>query len=128
VRGRNEAIPPRHKMKSPLARRLLGAALIGVLLAPVAWTKLVCMDDWADETCPSDNPETPTPDLCANKRFEDGVQSMPDLNPSTPAGDVIEVLPTGHNAFFAEAPDPGRVLFTRLFSGSPRAPPALPAA
>jgi hypothetical protein len=48
---------------------------------------------------------------------------MPDLNPSTPARDVVEVLPTGHSLFFAETVRPGRVPFERLFSGSPRAPP-----
>jgi hypothetical protein len=101
--------------------------MIAVLLAPVAWTKLTCEDDWADETCPTDNPETPTPDLCANKRFEDGVQSMPDLVQATPAQDVIEVLPTRNSRFFAEVRCPGPVLFTRLFSGSPRAPPVLSA-
>ncbi|MGZ6970901.1 MAG: hypothetical protein ACXVID_04495 [Thermoanaerobaculia bacterium] len=114
-------------MKRPLARRLLGAAVIGVLLAPVAWTKETCADDWADEASPNDNSETPVPDLCANKRFEDGVQSMPDVIPSTPARDVVEVLPIGHSPFFAEALRPGRVSFIELFSGSPRAPPAFPA-
>lgn len=101
--------------------------MLAALLAPVAWTRQVCADDWADETCPTDNPETPTPDFCPNKRFEDGVQSMPDLYPSTPALDAEEVLPTGHTLFFAVAIRPGRVLFERLFSGSPRAPPAFPA-
>lgn len=114
-------------MKSPLARRLLGAAVIAVLLAPVAWTKQSCADDWADETSPTDNPETPAPDLYANKRFEDGVQSMPDLIPSTPARDVVEVPPIGHSPFFAETFRPGRASFKQLFSGSPRAPPAFPA-
>lgn len=111
-------------MNSPRARRLLGAVVIAALVAPAAWAEQIWADDWADETCPTDNPETPTPDLCPNKRFEDGVQSMPDLNPSTPARDAVEVLPTGHSLFFAEVLDPGRVFFTRLFSGSPRAPPA----
>ena len=114
-------------MKSPLARRALGAVVIAVFLAPAAWIKQTCEDEWADETSPADNPGTPAPDLYANKRFEDGVQSMPDLIPSTPARDVVEVLPTGHSRFFAEAVRPGRVSFKRLFSGSPRAPPALPA-
>jgi hypothetical protein len=114
-------------MKSPFARRLLGAAVIAMCLAPSAWTKQICEDDWSDETCPTDNPETPTPDLCPNKRFEDGVQSMPDLVTSMPAQDAEEVLPTGHSVFFAEAISPGSVFFTRLFSGSPRAPPALSA-
>jgi hypothetical protein len=114
-------------MKGPLVRRLIGAAVIAVFLAPVAWTKKSCADDWADETSPTDNPETPAPDLYANKRFEDGVQSMPDLIPSTPARDVVEVLPTGHSPFFAETFRPGRVSFKQLFSGSPRAPPAFPA-
>ncbi len=114
-------------MMRPLARRLLGAAVIAVFLAPVAWTKETCADDWADEASPTDNPETPVPDLCANKRFEDGVQSMPDRIPSTPARDVVEVLPIGHSPFFAEALRPGRVSFKELFSGSPRAPPAFPA-
>ena len=101
--------------------------MIAVLLGPVAWTKQSCADDWADETSPTDNPETPTPDLYANKRFEDGVQSMPDLTPSTPALDVVEVLPTAHSPFFDEALRPARVSFKQLFSGSPRAPPAIPA-
>ena len=101
--------------------------MIAVVLAPVAWTRLICEDDWADETCPFDNPETPTQDLCANKRFEDGVQSMPDLVKSTPARDVVEVLATGHSLSFAEAVHPDRTSFDRLFSGSPRAPPAFPA-
>ena len=114
-------------MKSPLARRLLGVAVIGVLLAPVAWTRLICEDDWADETCPFDNPETPAPDLYANKRFEDDVQSMPDPIPSTPAQDVVEVVPTEQSPFFAEAFRPGRISFKQLFSGPPRAPPAIPA-
>jgi hypothetical protein len=114
-------------MKSPRARRLLGAAVIAVFLAPVAWTKQSCADDWADETSPTDNPETPAPDLYANKRLEDGVQSMPDLTPSTPAKDVVEVLPTGHSPFFAEALRPGRASFKQPFSGSPRAPPSFPA-
>jgi hypothetical protein len=114
-------------MKSPLARRALGAVVIAVFLAPAAWTKQTCEDDWADETSPADNPGTPAPDLYANKRFEDGVQSMPDLSPSTPALDAEEVLPTGQTLFFAEAIRPGRVFFEWLFSGSPRAPPALPA-
>jgi hypothetical protein len=111
-------------MKRPQARRLLGAAMIAVFLAPVAWTRQICQDDWADETSPTDDPGTPAPDLYANKRVEDGVQSMPDLRPSTPARDVIEVLPTGHSLFFAHVLCPGRVFFTRFFSGSPRAPPA----
>jgi hypothetical protein len=114
-------------MKGPLARRLLGAAMIAVFTAPVAWTKQSCADDWADETSPTDNPGTPAPDLYANKRFEDGVQSMPDLIPSTPARENVGVLPTGHSPFFAEALRPGRVSFKELFSGSPRAPPAFPA-
>ena len=114
-------------MKSPLARRALGAVVIAVFLAPAAWIKQTCEDEWADETSPADNPGTPAPDLYANKRFEDGVQSMPDLIPSTPARDVVEVLPTGHSRFFAEAVRPGRVSFKRLFSGSPRAPPAFSA-
>jgi hypothetical protein len=114
-------------MKSPLARRLLGAAVIAVLLAPAAWTRQSCADDWADETSPTDNPETPAPDLYANKRFEDGVSSMPDLVPSTPAKDVVEVLPAGHRPFFAEALRPGRACFRQPFSGSPRAPPFVPA-
>ena len=114
-------------MKSPLARRLLGAAVIAVLLAPTAWTKQSCADDWADETSPTDNPDTPAPDLYANKRLEDRVQSMPDLTPSTPAKDVVEVLPTGHSPFFAEALHPGRTSFKQPVSGSPRAPPSLSA-
>jgi hypothetical protein len=114
-------------MKRPSARCLLGAAVIAVFLAPVAWTKQTCADDWADETSPTDNPGTPAPDLYANKRFEDGVQSMPDRIPSTPARDVVEVLPIGHSPFFAEALRPGHVSFKELFSGSPRAPPAFPA-
>ena len=114
-------------MKSPRARRLLGAAMVAVLLSPVAWTRQICEDDWADETSPVDDPRTPAPDLYANKRFEDGVLSMPDLVRSTPARDVIEVLPTGHERFFAEVLYPGRVFFTPVFSGSPRAPPASPA-
>src|ERR1017187_3424726 len=113
-------------MKGPLARRALGAVVIAVFLAPAAWTKQTCEDDWADETSPADNPGTPAPDLYANKRFEDGVQSMPDLSPSTPALDAEEVLPTGQTLFFAEAIRPGRVFFEWLFSGSPRAPPPLP--
>jgi len=111
-------------MKGPLARRLLGVALLAALLAPVAWTRQTCADDWADETSPTDNPGTPAPDLYANKRFEDGVQSMPDLRPSTPALDVEEVRPVGHSVFFTEAARPSRVSFDRLFSDSPRAPPA----
>jgi hypothetical protein len=114
-------------MKRPLARRLLGVAVIAIVLAPLAWTKQSCADDWADETSPTDDPGTPAPDLYANKRFEDGVQSMPNLIPSTPARNVVEVLPTGHSLFFAEALRPGRVSFKELFSGSPRAPPAFPA-
>jgi hypothetical protein len=114
-------------MKSPLARRLLGAAVITVFLAPVAWTRQSCADDWADETSPADNPETPAPDLYANKRFEDGVQWMPDLIPSTPARDVVEVLPTGHSPFYAEAFRAGRVSFKQIFSCSPRSPPAFSA-
>ena len=114
-------------MKGPLARRLVGAAVLAALLAPAAWTRQTCADDWADETSPTDNPGTAAPDLYANKRFEDGVQSMPDLIPSTPARDVVEVLQTGHGLFFAEAIRPGRVSFERLFSGSPRAPPAFQA-
>jgi hypothetical protein len=114
-------------MKSSLARRLLGAAVIAVFLAPMAWTKQSCADDWADETSPTDNPETPAPDLYANKRLEDGVQSMPDLTPSTPAKDVVEVLPTGRSPFFAEALRPARASFKQPFSGSPRAPPSFPA-
>src|ERR1017187_10004503 len=108
-------------MKGPLARRALGAVVIAVFLAPAAWTKQTCEDDWADETSPADNPGTPAPDLYANKRFEDGVQSMPDLSPSPPALDSEEVLPTGQTLFFAEAIRPGRVFFEWLFSGSPRA-------
>lgn len=115
-------------MSSRLARRFLGVAVIAVLLAPAAWTKQTCADDWADATSPTDDPATPAPDLYANKRFEDGVQSMPDLNPSTPARGVVEVLPTGRSLFFAAALRAGRVFFIRLFSGSPRAPPAFPAA
>jgi hypothetical protein len=114
-------------MKRPLARRLLGAAVIAVFLAPVAWTTQTCADDWADETSPTDNPGTPAPDLYANKRFEDGVQSLPDPIPSTPARDDIGVLPTGHSLFFAAALRPGRVSFEELFSGSPRAPPSFSA-
>jgi hypothetical protein len=120
-------MPPRNVTKSPLARRLLGAAVMAVLLAPAAWTRQTCADDWADETSPTDNPETPGPDLYPNKRFEDGVQSMPDLLQSMPALDVLEVLPTGHSPFFAEVVHPSRVSFKRLFSVSPRAPPASPA-
>jgi hypothetical protein len=111
-------------MKSPRARLFLGGALIAVFLAPLAWTKQSCADDWADETSPTDNPETPAPDLYTNKRFEDGVQSMPDRVPSTAAQDVGEVLPAQHRPFFVEAFRPGRVSFKQLFSGSPRAPPA----
>lgn len=114
-------------MRSPLARRLLGAAVIAVFLAPMAWTRQSCADDWADETSPTDNPETPAPDLYANKRLEDGVQSMPDLTPSTPAKDVVEVLPTGHSPFFTEALHPGRASLKQPCSGSPRAPPSFPA-
>jgi hypothetical protein len=114
-------------MKRPRARRLVGAATVVVLLLPVAWTKQICDDDWADVTSPVDNPQTPAPDLYANKRFEDGVQSMPDLRPSTPAQDVVEILPTGHDPFFAETLRPDCVFFTQIFSDSPRAPPALSA-
>ncbi|MFI5182449.1 MAG: hypothetical protein ACHQPI_13770 [Thermoanaerobaculia bacterium] len=113
-------------MKNPLACRLLGAAVVAVLLAPAVWTKQTCAEDWADETSSTDNPGTAAPDLYANKRFEDGVQSMPDLIPSTPARDLVEVLPAGHSLFFAEAIRPGRVSFERLFFGSPRAPPTFP--
>lgn len=114
-------------MKGPRARRLFGAAVIAVLLAPVAWTRQSFADDWADEAAPTDNPETPAPDLYANKRFEDGVQSMPDASPSTPAQDFVEVLPTGHRPSFAAFLRPNRSAFRRAFSGSPRAPPSLPA-
>ena len=113
-------------MKGPLARRLLGVALLAALLAPVAWTRQTCADDWADETSPTDNPGTPAPDLYANKRFEDGVTAMPDLSPSTPARDVVEIVPTGHSRFFSETLNPQRTSFDRLFSGSPRAPPPFP--
>ena len=112
-------------MKSPHAHCLLSAALIAVLLSPVAWTKQICADDWADETSPVDDPGTPAPDLYANKRYEDGVQSMPDLIQSTPAPNVVEVLPVGYSSSSAEGAPPGRVFFTRFISGTPRAPPAL---
>lgn len=114
-------------MKGSRARRLLGAAVIAVFLAPVAWTKESCADDWADETAPTDNPETSAPDLYANKRVEDGVQSMPDAIPSTPAQDFVEVLPTAHRPLFAEALRPNDCAFRQAISGSPRAPPSLPA-
>jgi hypothetical protein len=120
-------MPPVFVMKNPFAHRLLGAAVIAVLLAPAAWMKQTCADDWADETSPTDNPATPGPDVYANKRFEDGVQSMPDLVQSTPALAVLSALATTHVSFFAESVRPGHVSSERLFSGSPRAPPAFPA-
>lgn len=97
--------------------------MVGILLAPAAWMQETCADDWADETSPTDNPATPGPDVYANRRFDDGVQSMPDLVQSTPAMDVLEVLPTGHVPFFAHAVRPDRLSCERFFSGSPRAPP-----
>lgn len=111
-------------IKHALGRHLLGAFTIAVLLAPVAWTRQTCADDWADETSPTDNPETPGPDLYGNKRFEDGVQSMPDFNQSTAALRVAENLSIEGTSFFAESVPPNLAPFQGLFSGSPRAPPA----
>ena len=66
-------------LKTPPSRRLAALLLAAAVLAPVAWTGPTWADDWADLTSPTDNPDTPGPDLYNNKRYEDGVQSMPDL-------------------------------------------------
>ena len=62
-------------------KRLFASCVVAVVLAPAAWTAPTWADDWAELTAPTDDPATPGPDLYNNKRYEDGVQSMPDLVP-----------------------------------------------
>ena len=56
-------------MKSTPTRRLAAFLLLAAVLAPVAWTAPTWADDWADLTSPTDNPDTPGPDLYNNKRY-----------------------------------------------------------
>ena len=65
--------------KASTLRRRAAVLILAAVLAPVAWTCSTWADDWADLTSPTDDPDTTGPDLYSNKRFEDGVQSMPDL-------------------------------------------------
>ena len=71
-------------MRLARAKRFVAASLLAAVLAPAAWTAPIWADDWADLTSPTDNPATPGPDLYNNKRYEDDVQTMPDLVPMRP--------------------------------------------
>ena len=112
------------EMRGLLARRLLGAAVIAVLLGPVAWTRQTCADDWADETGPTDNPRTPGPDVYPNKRVEDGVVSMPNLMQSAPALAPVELVLVPTAALFVESDGSHLVEVVLDLAGAPRAPPA----
>lgn len=115
-------------MRSRLAHRLLGAAVIAVLLGPVAWTRQTCADDWADETGPTDNPRTPGPDVYPNKRVEDGVVSMPNLLQSAPALAQFELVLGPTAALFVESDGSHLVELVLNLASAPRAPPASSAA
>jgi hypothetical protein len=103
--------------------RFLAASLLVALLAPAAWTESTSADDWADLTSPSDDPATPGPDLYNNKRYEDGVQPMPDLVPMRlpPPG---EALPTPVSEGHASDTAPVAAQPPALRSSTCRGPPA----
>jgi hypothetical protein len=46
-----------------LLRKIQVLALLGALLAPVAWSGPIGADDFTDDVGPSDNPDTPGPDV-----------------------------------------------------------------
>ncbi|MFI5180121.1 MAG: hypothetical protein ACHQPI_01875 [Thermoanaerobaculia bacterium] len=115
-------------MSSQFVRRFLVSLLLGALLAPVPFTRLTWADDWADETAPTDNPQTPGPDVYPNKRIEDGVVSMPNLIQISIALPALELIPTSSDLRPLE---PIRPAFTeRLLDSSrqSRAPPESSAA
>ncbi len=109
-------------------RKLLVALVLGALLAPLPYTRATWADDWADETAPTDNPRTPGPDVYPNKRFEDGVVSMPDLIQTSVALPAIELVPNASIARLVEPLPPSFSEPLLDLSGQPRAPPAPSAA
>ena len=104
-------------------QRFLAACFVAALLAPVLWTAQTWADDWADLTAPTDNPETPGPDLYSNKRYEDDVQTMPDPVPMRLAP-LVEALPlpaSGETApYLPAAPAERPVLCSSACRGPPR--------
>jgi hypothetical protein len=112
------------KMLVARLKRLLASGVLAAVLAPSAWTGPAWADDWADLTSPTDNPATPGPDLYNNKRYEDGVQSMPDLVPM-PLPPPAEALPVpllgGSASEIAAAPARPSALYVSACRGPPAA-------
>ena len=110
-------------MKS-LLRKIPVLALLGALLAPVAWSGPIWADDFTDDVAPTDNPDTPGPDVYANWKVDIGVLSMPNLVVTAPAMSATPVLSTGPASVETRAVEPDLDALSAPSTRSSRAPPA----
>ena len=111
-------------MKTAL-RKIPVLALLGALLAPVAWSGPIWADDFTDDVSPSDNPDTPGPDLYANWKVDIGIVSMPNLVTTAPAVSGKAVISSGPISVEARAFEPDLSALSSPPSRSSRAPPVL---
>ena len=103
-------------------KRFLTSGVLAAVLAPSAWMGPTWADDWADLTSPTDDPATPGPDLYDNKRYDDGVQPMPDLVPTRlpPPAEALPVpVPGGSAPEVAAALARPSVLYVSACRGPP---------